>query len=75
LEKREWESKIADAESNRCQQVNSMDYMKCTLNSGESLTTIQAKIRSDDSKSMTIVPDNGRATDWLLEGLSIEEEQ
>jgi len=52
-----------------------MDYMKSTLNSGKSLTKIQAKLRSDDSKNLTIIPDSGRSTDWLLEGLSIEEAQ
>lgn len=75
LEKQEWATTIADAECRREVDVSAMDYMKSTLNSGESLTEIQAKLRSDDSKSLTIVPDSGRSTDWLLEGLSIEEAQ
>ena len=70
-----WEASIRDAESERLVKPSSMDIMHSKIKTGQSLKEISAAIMTEDRKSNSAVPDDGGTTDWLLEGLNIEDEQ
>lgn len=71
----DWETQIQDAESHRNERPEVMDIMHSKIKAGATVKQVTADLRRDDGLSRSRVPDDGTATNWLLEGLSIEEEQ
>jgi hypothetical protein len=71
----EWQTEIEDAESQRNRTPESMDIMHSRIKAGATIKEVTADLMRDDGLSRSRVPDDGTATNWLLEGLSIEEEQ
>jgi len=71
----DWLSQIEDAESERNIHPAAMDIMHSKVKIGATLKEATAQIMRDDRLSQSRVPDDGTATDWLFEGLHIEEEQ
>ena len=70
-----WESSIDAAELDRNSDPSAMDIMHLQFKSGLSLKEITAEIMREDSSERSLIPDNGDNTEWLLEGLHIEDEQ
>jgi hypothetical protein len=70
-----WEASISEAEEKRLLIPSAMDIMQSQIKTGQSLKAITAAIFTEDRQSRSAVPDDGGATDWLLEGLNIEDEQ
>ena len=70
-----WESMITDAEAARHRDPCSMDVMQSRIKTGETMKTITAAIMREDGLSLSTVIDSGSSTEWLLEGLKIEDEQ
>ena len=70
-----WEATIQEAEAARIYEPSSMDIMQSKIKTGQTLNAITAAIRRDDGLSISAALDNGDATDWLLEGFLIEDEQ
>jgi hypothetical protein len=54
---------------------SAMDVMLSRISTGQSLKKITAAIMREDGLEIDVAPDNGNTTDWLLEGLRIEDEQ
>jgi len=52
-----------------------MDVMQSRIKRGATLKALTADIRHRDSVSRSPLADDGSATDWLLDGLQIEDEQ
>jgi hypothetical protein len=71
----DWETQIEDAESQRHVRPEAMDVMHSKIKAGATVKEVTADLRRNDGLSQSRVPDDGTATNWLLEGLSIEEEQ
>ena len=71
----EWQSSIAEAEKQRNFDPTSMDIMHSKIKSGQTLKEILTDIIREDTLSTSKTADNGDNTDWLLEGLDIEDEQ
>ena len=70
-----WEASIQEAESKRSLNPSSMDVMKSKINTGRTLKAITADILREEAQAQRAVPDSGSSTDWILEGLKIEDEQ
>jgi len=70
-----WEESITEAERQREFDPTSMDIMQSKIKTGATVKEIMADIMREDGLSMSIVPDGGNATEWLLEGFMIEDEQ
>ena len=70
-----WEESIAEAERQREFDPTSMDIMQSKIKTGATVKEIMADIMREDGLSMNVVPDGGNATEWLLEGFLIEDEQ
>jgi len=75
MSKAVWEESIAEAERQREFDPTSMDIMQSKIKTGATVKEIMADIMRKDGLSMSIVPDGGNATEWLLEGFMIEDEQ
>lgn len=71
----DWESSIEAAELDRNSNPSSMDVMHSKIKSGQTLKEIRAEIMKEDVSEVSIVPDNGGHTEWLVQGLHIEDEQ
>ena len=70
-----WEEEIAEAERQREFDVSSMDIMLSRIRSGATVKEITADLMREDGLSISKVPDDGNATQWILEGFLIEDEQ
>lgn len=70
-----WEANVQEAEFARADNPAAMDIMQSKIKRGTTLKNITASIRRDDGLSQSAVLDNGDATDWLLQGFLIEDEQ
>jgi hypothetical protein len=70
-----WEASIHEAELARSQDPTSMDIMQSRIKTGQTMKAITADIMREDGLSISEVFDSGNSTEWLLEGLSIEDEQ
>jgi hypothetical protein len=70
-----WETAIEEAEAGRLEDATTMDVMKSRIKSGKTMKAITADIMREDGLSLSAVLDSGTSTEWLLEGLNIEDEQ
>jgi hypothetical protein len=70
-----WQASIEEAETLRSNDPSAMDVMLSRISTGQSLKKITAAIMREDGFEIDVAPDNGNTTDWLLEGLRIEDEQ
>ena len=70
-----WLAEIQSAESKRSVDHTAMDVMQSRIKGGATLKAVTADIRNRDSVSKSPIADDGTNTDWLLEGLQIEDEQ
>ena len=53
-----------------------MDVMQSRIKTGRTLKAITADILREQTESQQrLAPDTGSSTDWILEGLKIEDEQ
>jgi len=52
-----------------------MDVMQCRIKTGQTLKEITADILREQTRAQKVVPVTSSSTDWLLEGLKIEDEQ
>jgi len=71
----DWETEIQQAELQRRDNPEAMDIMSSKIKEGASVKEVTAQIMRNDGLSKSRVPDDGTATEWLLEGCRIEEEQ
>lgn len=71
----EWESSIEAAEIDREDNPAAMDIMHSQIKCGQSLKEIAAEIMKEDGLSISQVADNGEYTEWLLQGLNLEDDQ
>lgn len=69
-----WKATIEEAEAARSQSPKAMDVMHSKIKTGQSLKAITAALMQEDLTAQNFGPD-GSSTDWILEGLNIEEEQ
>ena len=70
-----WEASIQEAESTRFENPFAMDIMQCCIKTGQTLKEITCDILREQTTAQKVVPVTGSSTDWLLEGLKIEDEQ
>lgn len=70
-----WETSIQEAESKRYLNPSAMDVMKSKINTGQTLKAITADILREETQAQRVLPDTGSSTDWILEGLQLEDEQ
>jgi hypothetical protein len=70
-----WEATIREAEAARSRDESAMDVMQSRIKRGQSLKEITAAILREELISQEVVRVDGSPTDWLLEGMRIEDEQ
>jgi len=70
-----WEATIVEAEAARNLNPASMDVMQSKIKTGQTLKAITADILREETQAQRSAPDAGSSTDWILEGLHIEDEQ
>lgn len=70
-----WEGSIKEAEMARSEDATAMDVMQSQIKTGQTMKAITAEIMREDGLSISAVLDSGSSTEWLLEGLKIEDEQ
>lgn len=70
-----WDATIREAESKRYLNPSSMDVMKSKINTGQTLKAITVDILREETQAQRVATDTGSSTDWILEGLKIEDEQ
>jgi hypothetical protein len=70
-----WDATILEAESRRNVNPSAMDVMQSKIKTGRTLKAITADIFREETESQQLAPDTGSSTDWILEGLKIEDEQ
>jgi hypothetical protein len=70
-----WKASIEEAESQRLLNPAAMDIMQSKIKTAQSLKQITAALLAEERVSLSIVLEDGGTTDWLLEGLRIEDEQ
>lgn len=70
-----WEEAILEAEREREVDPASMDIMLSKIKTGATVKEITADLMREDGLSVSAIPDDGNATQWLLEGFLIEDEQ
>jgi hypothetical protein len=70
-----WKATIEEAEENRSQSPKTMDIMHSKIKTGRTLKEITAAVLQTEMDARTLSPNTVGATDWLLEGLVIEDEQ
>jgi hypothetical protein len=71
----EWESTIETAEGDRQSNPAAMDVMHSKIKSGQTMKQITAELMREDGMDISAVPDNGDNTEWLLNGLNLEDDQ
>ena len=69
-----WEATIVEGESGRQLNPSSMDVMKSKINRGQTLKAITAEILKEETQAQRNLSASGSSTDWILEGLKIEDE-
>ena len=70
-----WEATILEAESARNLNPAAMDIMQSRIKTGQTLKAITADILREETQAQRPSPDAGSSTDWILEGMQIEDEQ
>ena len=70
-----WKATIAEAEEKRSTEPSAMDVMHSQIKTGQTLKELSTTIITEDRLGILAAPDDGGTTDWLLEGLNIEDEQ
>lgn len=71
-----WNEEIVEAETARHGNPSAMDVMQSRIKTGRTLKAITADILREQTESQQrLAPDTGSSTDWILEGLKIEDEQ
>jgi hypothetical protein len=70
-----WDATIVEAESARALNPSAMDVMQSKIKTGRTLKAITADILREETQAQRFSSDTGSTTDWLLEGLKIEDEQ
>jgi hypothetical protein len=70
-----WDASILEAETARNINPAAMDIMQSKIKTGRTLKAITADILREEMESQRLAPDTGSSTDWILEGLKIEDEQ
>jgi hypothetical protein len=70
-----WDATIVEAESARNLDPSAMDVMQSKIKTGRTLKAITADILREETEAQRFTPDAGNSTDWILEGLKIEDEQ
>jgi hypothetical protein len=69
-----WKATIEEAEAARSQSPKSMDMMHSKIKTGQTLKAITSAVMQEDLTSQNFGPES-TSTDWIVEGLNIEEEQ
>jgi hypothetical protein len=70
-----WDTTILEAESARNVNPSVMDVMQSRIKTGRTLKAIIADILREETEANRFTPNTGSSTDWILEGLKIEDEQ
>ena len=70
-----WNAEIQEAEAARFTNPKAMDIMHSKIKTGQSLKQITAAVIQEDMSARNQAPDAIGITDWILEGLNIEDEQ
>lgn len=70
-----WSATIAEAEELRTQSPEAMDIMHSRIKTRQSVKAIRAALAEEDTQAPDLGADGNATTDWLLEGLHIEDEQ
>jgi hypothetical protein len=69
-----WDATIVEAELARNLNPSAMDVMQSKIKTGRTLKAITADILREETEAQRFAPDTGSSTDWILEGLKIEDE-
>src|SRR5258705_5445524 len=70
-----WKATIEEAEAARSTSPQAMDVMHSQIKTRQSSKEITAAILQDELSTQNLGADGSSTTDWLLEGLNIEDEQ
>lgn len=70
-----WKASIEEAEAARPNTAKSMDIMHSKIKTSQGLKAITAAVVQEDMAARNDGQDVIGITDWILEGLHIEEEQ
>ena len=70
-----WDTTIVEAESARNLNPSAMDVMQSKIKTGRTLKAITADILREETQAQRYSTETGSSTDWILEGLKIEDEQ
>ena len=70
-----WDATIVEAESARNLNPSAMDVMQSKIKTGRTLKAITADILREETQAQRYSTETGSSTDWILEGLKIEDEQ
>ena len=70
-----WKADIEEAEATRSNTPSAMDIMHSKIKTSQSLKVITAAVMQEDMVARNDGHDVIGITDWILEGLHIEEEQ
>jgi len=70
-----WNAAIQEAEAARSGSPKAMDIMHSKIKTGQTLKAIKAAVMQEDMASRIHAPESIGTTDWILEGLNIEDEQ
>jgi hypothetical protein len=70
-----WEASVQEAELQRSVDPTAMDIMQSRIKTGQSLKDITADLLKEEADTQRVAKDGGSTTDWLLEGLKIEDDQ
>jgi hypothetical protein len=69
-----WSATIEEAEKSRSKSPKAMDVMHSKIKKGQSLKAIMAMVMQEDLTAQKFGSES-TSTDWIVEGLYIEEEQ
>ena len=69
-----WKATIEEAEAACSTSPQAMDVMHFQIKTRQSLKEITAAILQDELSTQNLGADGSSTTDWLLEGLNIEDE-
>jgi hypothetical protein len=70
-----WKATIEEAEAARSHDHQAMDVMQSRIKTSQSLKAITSAVMQEDLSSRNYGADGNPITDWILEGLNIEDEQ
>jgi hypothetical protein len=70
-----WNSEILEAEAARGISPKSMDIMHSRIKTGQTLKSISSAVIQEDLDKNIQTPNSIGTTDWLVEGLNLEDEQ